>query len=337
MRTARIKPDGGGFYHCISRVIDRRMILGHTEKEVFCTLMRKAEYFSCVQVLTHCTLDNHFHIVIEVPQRRELSDEEFLDRLAALYDRPIIKEMEARLKDLRKQGWHEEAERQKARYTYRMFDISEFMKTLKQRFTMWYNPRAGRKGTLWEERFKSISIEGSEHALATIAAYVDLNAVRAGIVKDPKDYRYCGYGEAVGGSKVARAGLGRIMQSLDIMAKWPDVSALYRKHLYVQGERKGLKADGSPMRRGFSRDQVEEVLNSNGKLPMHDLLRCRVRYFSDGVVLGSRTFVEDTFQKHKDQFGLKRQTGARPMKHGNWGDLFTMRDLRLASISLPAP
>ncbi len=115
------------------------------------------------------------------------------------------------------------------------------------------------------------------------------------------------------------------------------VSALYRKHLYIQGEQKGLTADGKPIKGGFSREQVEEVLNSKGELPMHDLLRCRVRYFSDGVVLGSRTFVEDTFQKHKDQFGLKRETGARRMKHGNWGDLFTMRDLRLASISLPSP
>lgn len=30
-------------------------------------------------------------------------------------------------------------------------------------------------------------------ALLTMAAYIDLNAVRAGIVADPKDYRYCGY------------------------------------------------------------------------------------------------------------------------------------------------
>ena len=33
-------------------------------------------------------------------------------------------------------------------------------------------------------------------------AYIDLNAVRAGIVEDPKDYRFCGYGEAVGKGKL---------------------------------------------------------------------------------------------------------------------------------------
>ena len=42
-----------------------------------------------------------------------------------------------------------------------------------------------------------------------------------------------------------------------------------------------------------------------------ELLRCRVRYFSDGVVLGSREFVESVFTVHRDQFGVKRKTGAR--------------------------
>ena len=41
-------------------------------------------------------------------------------------------------------------------------------------------------------------------ALATMAAYIDLNAVRVGLVDDPKDYRYCGYAEALGGNEAAR-------------------------------------------------------------------------------------------------------------------------------------
>jgi hypothetical protein len=78
------------------------------------------------------------------------------------------------------------------------------MKTFKQRATQSYNTRHGRKGTLWEERFKSILIQGhSGNALATVAAYIDLNPVRARIVSDPKDYRFSGYGEAMAGSKKA--------------------------------------------------------------------------------------------------------------------------------------
>ncbi len=43
-----------------------------------------------------------------------------------------------------------------------------------------------------------------------VCAYVDLNAVRAGMVEDPADYRWCGYGEAVDGSnREALGGDGR--------------------------------------------------------------------------------------------------------------------------------
>ena len=45
------------------------------------------------------------------------------------------------------------------------------------------------------ERFKSALLEGGE-VLAAVAAYVELNPVRAGLCADPKDYRYSGYAEA---------------------------------------------------------------------------------------------------------------------------------------------
>jgi hypothetical protein len=72
---------------------------------------------------------------------------------------------------------------------------------------MSYNGRHGRTGTLWEDRFKSVLVENSESAKAAVAAYIDLNPVRAKIAADPKDYRWSGYGEACGGGKQARAGL----------------------------------------------------------------------------------------------------------------------------------
>ena len=61
-------------------------------------------------------------------------------------------------------------------------------------------------------RFKSVLVEDGE-ALRTMALYVDLNPVRAGLVEDPKDYRWTGYGEASGGSKRARRGLCRVMEA----------------------------------------------------------------------------------------------------------------------------
>lgn len=64
-----------------------------------------------------------------------------------------------------------------------MYNVSQFMKTLKQQVTQSYNRRHGRKGTLWEERFKSLLVQGRMGTLGAVASYIDLNAVRAGVVR----------------------------------------------------------------------------------------------------------------------------------------------------------
>jgi hypothetical protein len=216
-----------------------------------------------------------------------------------------------------------------------MHDISEFFKALKQRFSQYYNRREDRKGPLWEERFKSLLIEHSEHALSVIAAYIDLNPVRAGIVKDPKDYRYCGYAEALGGSQTAQEGLREVIPSLDINVSWSTLMCAYRKHLYLHGKLNKSGFDGATRKGGFSDEEIEQVLKNNGRLPIQVLLHCRIRYFSDGLVLGSQDFVDEIFFKYRDRFSDRRQTGARFMRSGDWQGLCTMRELKLGHISLP--
>jgi hypothetical protein len=82
---------------------------------------------------------------------------------------------------------------------------------------------------------------------------------------------------------------------------------------------------------------MQEVLDKGGRLSVYELMHCRVRYFTDGVVLGSSNFVEDIFQNYRNQFGIKRKKGARKPKHADWGELCTMRDLRLRPVTIPAP
>ena len=72
------------------------------------------------------------------------------------------------LTQLRQQGHHQAADDYKAKYLARMWDLSGFMKLLKQRFTQWFNQKQGRKGTLWEERFKSVLVEDG-HAARVMA------------------------------------------------------------------------------------------------------------------------------------------------------------------------
>ena len=65
------------------------------------------------------------------------------------------------------------------------------------------------------ERFKSVLVEDGE-ALRTMALYIDLNPVRAGLVKEPADYRWSGYGAAAGGSKAEQAGLCAVAGEEDV-------------------------------------------------------------------------------------------------------------------------
>ena len=50
MRGARIKADGAGYYHCMSRIIERRMILQDTEKERLLKLMCSLAAFGGLEV-----------------------------------------------------------------------------------------------------------------------------------------------------------------------------------------------------------------------------------------------------------------------------------------------
>jgi putative transposase len=335
MRTARLKEDGRAYYHCMTRIVDRQFLFNGKEKERLCKLMRSMEIFTGVHILTHSFLDNHYHLLMEVPERVDIPDDEFKRRLLAVYTEDHVSTVMGIIRDYRQAKEDALADKEKAKYTYRMYDVSEFMKTFKQKYTQSYNRRHGRRGTLWEERFKSLLVQGSRHALLAIAAYIDLNALRAGIVNDPKDYRYCGYGEAIAGKKAARAGLVRILESEGVSGGWKEISSVYRKQLYIAGEAKGIGENGKALKVGFAPEKVEQVLKDNGALPLTDLLRCRVRYFSDGVAIGSRDYVDGVFEKYRDQFGKERKTGARTMKGGGWGDLCTIRDLRLSTISVP--
>ena len=47
------------------------------------------------------------------------------------------------------------------------------------------------------------------------------------------------------------------------------------------------------------------------------------------MVIGSKAFVDGFFEAKRAFFGEKRKTGARKMRGGDWGDLRTVRDLRV--------
>ena len=57
-----------------------------------------------------------------------------------------------------------------------------------------YNQRKKRKGAYWEDRYHATAVKTGEHLIRCMA-YIDLNMVRAGVVRHPREWMYGGYHE----------------------------------------------------------------------------------------------------------------------------------------------
>ena len=172
MRKARIVEVGGGYYHVVTRVIDRKFVFDESGREWVRNLLKDVAGFSAVEILTYCVMSNHLHILLYVPPREYVMDDELERRLACLYGSEKAGSIMGYIRYALKEGWKSIAEMQREKYVLRMYDLSQFMKTLKQRLTQGYNREHGRKGTLWEERYKSVVVEGEPGTLLKVAAYI---------------------------------------------------------------------------------------------------------------------------------------------------------------------
>jgi len=288
------------------------------EKETLRGMLWQQAAFSGIEIITYCLMANHIHVLVRVGAEVGASDVELVRRALAFYGK---KSLYAQMlgKSIKKDGALPEDLREGL--VQRMGDVSVFMKELKQRFSKWYNRQQNRYGTLWAERFKSVLVEDQPSAVEAVAAYVDLNPVRAGLVKDPKEYRWCGYAEAVAGSQLARKGLASFHRAGD----WGEVGREYRRVLLVTSG-----AAGGSGKVVLDPEEIRRELERKGELRLGQVLRLRVRYFSDGVVLGSRNYVNEVFSEFRDRFGPRRKSGARPLRGLSvLGELATMRDLQV--------
>jgi len=322
-KTRLLGKEKVNYYHLVSWVATHQSIFEEEEKKIFLELMRQQEKFSGVRVLTYCIMPNHFHLLVEVTDCEMLSDEELFERFSEYYSKPMMKTIRKKYDDLkesdREAGNKNGLNAWRKKYLKRMGSLTHFGQDLKQKFAKWYNNKARRTGCLWASQFKSVLIEGSESALLTTAVYIDLNPVRAKLVKDPKDYLFCGYGESMSGGTAARAGI--CTSSRLATSDWDNVLALYQCYLFGDGKE-------------IDPERIKEVLNSIKKLSLQEFLNCRVRYFSDGTVIGSKAFVENVFKTNRTFFHENRKTGARKIKKLNT-PLYSFRGLVKEPIRPP--
>jgi hypothetical protein len=219
----------------------------------------------------------------------------------------------------------EDAKQLREQLLARMGDISEFMKTFKQRFSIWFNRNHDRFGPLWAERFTSIIIEGNHHfALQMVAAYIDLNPVRAGMVRDPKDYRWSGYGEAEGIGGNMLVGLRLAVSGAELLSD-KELLASYRVALFGKGA--APKRGDSKSARINSKD-FANVLQADGNLSDTEHLQMRVSYFTRGAVIGGVDFVGEHLTQYRTRTKKRKNLEPTPFskKHSDaWGNLYTMR------------
>ena len=278
MRKLRLKNEGEGFYHVGTRCVGKAMMFGNDDKtHIVDQILRMAE-FCGMEVNTYAVMTNHIHILLHVLPERELTDDELIARVAALYGRTKAEELRVNWAAYRRDGGTAamaRLEEERGALLRRMGDLSKYMKELKQWISRDYNKKVGRTGTLWEDRFWSNLLEDSAAVLKKVAYYIDTNAVRAGIVERPEDYQWCGYAQAHAGRQEEQKALTGIFRGEEL--EWAEAERRYGWML--------RKVSDTPAGRLTAQDEV----------------------FRRALAIGSRSFILETYIRFPNVFNAKKR------------------------------
>ena len=249
-------------------------------------------------------MGNHYHLVVEFEQYKQLDRDELKKIAYKLYSKD----------SLHLAGWTAEKWEQ---FNRRIYDVSEFMRNLQAAFARWFNVKHQRKGRFWGDRFKSTLLE-DEKAMRDCLYYVELNAVRAGIVQKPEDYQ--------GGSLFFREIKDdRFMMKLkNLMNANSRKNAMqdYKASIYYRGNVR-TKAGQKEIPDYIVRREEALGFKSQG------IYAKRTRHFVDGLVVGGSDYVEKYLIKLKDTGRYIRRKN--PIKH-KAGDSVILRDQRSTEV-----
>ena len=291
MRYKRLIGDGASYYHCASRVRGQNALLAdNAAKMKLKRLIDKVSAFSGVEIITFALMDDHFHLLVKVPQKREVGDEDLVTRMRSLYGDVKTDTLLASWKLWTVKGEQIKVDETKAALRKRIFNLSDFFKTLKERYSKDFNRNHDCAGTFWSERFKSVLLEPESVILTTLGTHIDMNPVRAGKTEKPEDYEYCGIGAAVRGDKSAREGIREIVSPSPTLSDkrigFSDALNVYKQ--VMEGETPAnafasLKQKFVPVTN--SKTEAMERTQNAAKL------REKRREFIEGAVLGTLGFV----------------------------------------------
>ena len=267
-------------YHVMSRTALDGFVLGEGEKDELLRIIKRLSAVYFTEVLGFSIMGNHFHLVVKVRPEDEYTDVEVRKRFKLYYGKGSKKELaEGQISDIRSK-WG---------------NISEYVKEIKQSFSRYYNRKVGRKGFFWSDRFKSVLVENGE-TLINCLAYIDLNPVRAGIVKRPEDYRWCSLGYYVQtGNKDKFLSLNFGLRDF-VKSTVKKRFEYYREFVYEKG------VIETSTGRQIDPEILERERRKRYKIGKIDRFAYRTRYFTDSAIIGSKGFVSVYYQKFKDHF-----------------------------------
>jgi REP element-mobilizing transposase RayT len=288
-----LSSDQKSVYHVISRTALDGFPFGPVEKDRFVSILKRFARIYFTDVLGYAVMDNHVHILVRMLPERNFSDQDIEARFKLYYGEEAVFPV-GRIDHFRKK-WA---------------SLSEFVREVKQTFSRYYNKAKGRKGTLWGERFKSVIVERGE-TLIHCLAYIDLNAVRAGIVTRPEDYRWCslGYHSQTGNrDQFLSTDFGLVeFGEMDETERF----RRYRRYVYEAG---ALARSDGKSKKVIDQAIVENERERNFEPTRTARFMNRTRYFTDSGIIGTQAFVADHYQQFKHMFQSRHEKKPKPIK-----------------------
>ena len=315
-----------GCYHLISRTARDNIKFTNREKEYFLTLLKCFSKGFFVDIHAFCIMGTHFHILATglENEAEAADDKELLQRYKSIYG----KKAEPPTGSFKSYGeFVVDEDYGISRLRKRLGSVSRFVQELKQTFSLWYNKQHSRKGYLWNDRFKGIIIENGDAQLSC-SAYIDLNPVRAGIVKLPENYRWSSIGLMARDKNTSKDFLNldfySIFKNSDHLPDDQNTFAnnktellrRYKMFVYLSG---GVDKQNKGK---IDQEVVDEVMNCHGRMGIGNSFCYRVRNMSEGIAIGTEGFIADIQQKLGRKF-------IKPRRFTKGNRFFTTRVLRI--------
>ena len=163
---------------------------------------------------------------------------------------------------------------------------------------------------MWGERFKSLIVEDGK-ALIDCLAYIDLNPLRAKIVKRPENYRWSSLGYHIQTRNKGNClSLDFGLKEFDVLNKKERLRR-YRRYVYEAAALKRSRGKSCIM---IDEKVIEKESKTDFKNTRAYKFRYRTRYFSDSGIIGSRAFVSRKYKQFKDIFHSKLEKKPKPVK-----------------------